>query len=90
MKALCFFKQKPFTLAQLKFYIMTYTTYKTNLFLVVTLLFSFLAYGQENPTITFELPVGASPTPTGGGLLPLPTESETKEVKSVLKETFVD
>ena len=90
MEALCFFKQKPFTLAQLKFYIMTYTTYKTNLFLVVTLLFSFLAYGQENPTITFELPVDASPTPTGGGLLPLPTEASPLEISVYFNDNMTN
>ena len=59
---------------------MTYTTYKTNLFLVVTLLFSFLAYGQENPTITFTPPSDATPTSTGGGLLPLPSAGSPLEV----------
>ena len=33
---------------------MTYTTYKTNLFLVVTLLFSFLAVAQEEPPFSFK------------------------------------
>ena len=57
------------------------TTYKTNHYLISILFFLVFALGQaQNPTITFTPPSDATPTSTGGGLLPLPSVDSPLEI----------